>query len=57
MVQNAVRFDAKCSAFWCKTQGEMVLNAVQNGTKCKTKSIKIHRNGINKTPRRHAIHG
>ena len=57
LVLNAVRFDAKCSAFWCKTQGKMVLNAVQNGTKCKTKSIKIHRNGINKTPRRHAIHG
>ena len=40
MVQNAVRFDAKCSAFWCKTQGKMVLNAVQNGAKCKTKKHK-----------------
>ena len=37
MVQNAVRFDAKCSAFWCKTQGKMVLNAVQNGAKCSAK--------------------
>ena len=42
MVQNAVRFDAKCSAFWCKTQGKMVQNAVQNAAKWKTKSIKIH---------------
>ena len=57
MVLNAVRFDAKCSAFWCKTQGKMVLNAVQNVIKCKTKSIKIHRNGTNKTPSRHVIHG
>ena len=36
MVQNVVRFDAKCSAFWCKTQGKMQLNAVQNAAKCKT---------------------
>ena len=57
MVQNALRFGAKCSAFWCKTQGKMMQNAVQYGAKCKTKSIKIHRNGINKTPSRHVIHG
>ena len=57
MVQNAVRFGAKCSAFWCKTQGKMALNVVQNGAKCKTKSIKIHCNGINKNPPRHVIHG
>ena len=57
MVQNAVQYGAKRSAFWCKTQGKMVLNAVQNGAKCKTESIKNHRNGINKTPPRHAIHG
>ena len=57
MVLNAVRFGAKCSAFWCKTQGKIVLNAVQNGAKCKTKSIKIHCNGINKTPPSHVIHG
>ena len=31
MPLNAVRFGAKCSAFCCKTQGKMVLNAVQNG--------------------------
>jgi len=30
MVQNAVRFGAKCSAFWCKIQGKKVLNAEQN---------------------------
>ena len=49
MPQNAVRFGAKCSAFWCKTQGEMVLNARRNGAKRKAKSINIHGNGINKT--------
>ncbi len=30
MVQNAVRFGAKYTAFWCKMQGKGVLNAVQN---------------------------
>jgi len=30
---NAVRFGAKYNAFWCKTQGEMVLNTGQNGAK------------------------
>ena len=40
MVQNALRFGAKCSAFWCKTQGKMVLNAVQNGAKRKRKKHK-----------------
>ena len=39
MPLNALRFGAKCSAFWCKTQGKMVLNAVQNAAKCDTKSI------------------
>ena len=48
MPLNAVRFDAKCSAFWCKMQGKMLLNAVQNGAKCKMKSINIHSNCINK---------
>ena len=57
MVQNALRFGAKCSAFWCKTQGKMVLNAVQNGAKRKAKSIKIRRNCINKTFKNHEIHG
>ena len=42
MPQNAVRFGAKCNAFWCKTQGKMLLNAVQNGAKCEKKSINIH---------------
>ena len=46
---NAVRFGAKCSAFWCKTQGKMVQNAVQNAAKRDVKSIKIHPNGINIT--------
>jgi len=48
MPLNAVRFDAKCSAFWCKMQGKMLLNTVQNGAKCKMKSINIHSNCINK---------
>ena len=49
MPLNAVRFGAKCSAFWCKTQGKMVQNAVQNAAKRGTKSIKIRPNGINIT--------
>ena len=49
MPQNAVRFGTKCNAFWCKMQGKMVLNTVQKGAKYKVKSIKMHRNGINKT--------
>ena len=57
MPLNALRFGAKCSAFWCKTQGKMVLNAVQNAAKCDTKSINIRCNGINKTFSNHEIHG
>ena len=57
MVQNAVRFGAKCSAFWCKTQGKIVQNAVQNGAKRKAKSIKIRCNCINKTFKNHEILG
>ena len=49
MPLNAVRFGAKCSAFWCKTQGKMVQNAVKNAAKRNTKSIKIRSNGINIT--------
>jgi len=49
LVLNAMRFDAKCSAFWCKTQGKMVQNAVQNGAKHNAKGINIRHNGINKT--------
>ena len=41
LVQNGVCFDAKCSAFWCKTQGEMVLNAVQFTAKRKALRINI----------------
>ena len=57
MPLNAVRFGAKCSAFWCKTQGEMVQNAVQNAAKRKPKSINIHRKCINKAFKNHEIHG
>ena len=39
------RFWAFCGKMKCI----LVLNAVQNAAKCKTKSIKIHLNGINKT--------
>ena len=46
MPLNAVRFGAKRSAFWCKTQGQMVQNAVQNAAKRKAKSINIHRKCI-----------
>ena len=49
MVQNAMRFGAKCNAFWCKMQGKMVQNAVRNAAKRDTKSIKIRPNGINIT--------
>ena len=51
MPLNAVHFGAKRSAFWCKTQGEMVQNAVQNAAKRKAKSINIHCNCIKKTLR------
>ena len=47
MVQNAVRFDAKRKVKWCKTQGKMPLNAVQNAAKCETESINIHYDCIN----------
>ena len=49
MPLNAVRFGAKRKVKWCKTQCVLMLNAVQNGAKCETKSINIHCNGINKT--------
>ena len=53
MPLNALHFGAKCSAFWCKTQGKMVQNAVQNGAKRKVKSIKIRYNCINKAFKNH----
>ena len=33
MPLNAVRFGAKYSAFWCKTQGVLVLNALRFAAK------------------------
>jgi len=57
LVLNAVRFAAKWSAFWCKMQGVLVLNARQNDAKCGPISINIHCNGINKTLSSHEIHG
>ena len=50
-------FGAKRGLFWCKTQGILVQNARQNDAKCETKSINIHRNGIDKTLLDHEIHG
>jgi len=51
MQQNELFFGAKYevnaakrTAFWCKTQGKMVLNAVRFAAKCKAESINIHRN-------------
>ncbi len=49
MPLNTLRFGAKCLAFCTKTQGKMLLNAVRFAAKCKTKSINIHSNCINKT--------
>ena len=49
MPLNAVRFAAKCSVFWWKTQGKMVLNAVRFAAKLKTKGINIYINCINKS--------
>ena len=46
LVLNAVRFGAKCNAFWCKTQGKMVLNAVLFDAKRETRSINFHSNCI-----------
>jgi len=57
MPQNAVRFGAKCSVFWCKTQGKMVQNAVRFAAKRKTESINIHINCINKSCYSHDTHG
>ena len=54
---NTLRFAAKYSAFWCKTQGKMLLNAVRFAAKCETKSINIHNNCINKTFQNYEIHG
>jgi len=51
-----MRFGAKYNAFWCKTQGKMVQNAVQNGAKHKAKGIKIRYNCINKTFQSYEIH-
>ena len=49
LVLNAVCFGAECSVFWCKTQGKMVLNAVQNGAIRESIRINIPYNGIIKT--------
>ena len=57
LVLITLRFDAKCLAFWCKTQGKMVQNAVQFAAKRKSRSIKIRCSCINKTFQNYEIHG
>mgnify|MGYP000418832428 FL=1 len=57
MVQNAVRFDAKRKVKWCKTQGKMPLNAVQNAARCEMESINIRYDCINKPSPNHETHG
>jgi len=37
LMLNAVQYAAKRSAFWCKTRGEMVQNAVRFDAKCSAK--------------------
>ena len=53
LVLNAVCFGAKRSAFWCKMQGILVLNARQNAAKYETKSINIHCDVTYKTALNH----
>ena len=55
---NAVQYAAKRSAFWCKTQGKMVLNAVRFGAKysafwCKTQG-KMVQNTVQNGAKRNA---
>ena len=38
---NAVQYAAKRSAFWCKTQGKMVQNAVRFDAKWRAKCSEI----------------
>ena len=47
MVLNAVRFGAKCSAFWCKMQCVLVLNARRFGAKCSANAAKCAAKSIN----------
>ena len=37
LLQNTLRFGAKCTAFWCKMEGVLMLNAVRFGAKRKVK--------------------
>jgi len=37
LMLNAVQYTAKRSAFWCKTQGKMMQNAVRFDAKCRAK--------------------
>ncbi len=40
MLQNALQYAAKRTAFWCKTQAILVQNARHFGAKCKAKCYK-----------------
>ena len=52
-----MRFGAKCSAFWCKMEGVLVLNARQNGAKCKAIKHKNTLKWYKQTPSGHETHG
>ena len=41
LVQNRLRFGANCSAFWCKMQGNLLLNALWFAPKWEAKCIKM----------------
>ena len=57
MPLNAVRFGAKRKVKWCKTQGKLPLNAVQNAARCEMESINIRYDCINKPSPNHETHG
>jgi len=41
LLQNTLRFGAKCTAFWCKMECDLMLNAVCFGAKRKVKWCKM----------------
>ena len=54
--QNGVRFDAKWTAFWCKTQGKMPLNAVCFAAKRKLRCSKMRDKKHKHTQQLHKQH-
>ena len=49
MMQNTLQYGAKRSAFWCKTQCVLVLNARRFGAKCCAKWCKMRGEKHNNT--------